>query len=818
MRVAVVVTTLGLSMPGISLASEVEAGGASASTATHAAAGSEQADNSLKLDEIIVTATKREERLQDVPISVSAITGEALELRAITNVDKIATFTPNLVLSRAPGNGGISNSVQIFIRGIGQNDFVPVIDPGVGMYVDGVYLGRSVGGALDLVDVDRVEVLRGPQGTLFGRNSIGGAVNVISRKPDDTLAGSATVRFGTDSRRNVSAMVNLPITDSLFTRLSGASFHQDGYVKRVVDGSDLGDQDTRVGRAALRWVPSDAFEANLSFDYTRDRNNGAPFVLTGIQPLSVTAANGGTLSMIATQNTLFSSVPGAPFASTPLDCYAPANLNTDGCLNQRYIDPKHKRTFATARSDGELDVWGLSLTLDWKISESLQAKSISAYRTFDGVFGADFDGSPFPVSATEDIYTHRQLSQELQLLGDLFADKVDWILGAYYYQEEGKNINPVLFRAVALQSGGFYDNDSWALFGQGTYHITQQWDLTLGLRYNEDRKDYLPDQYVTADPIQDLLEPFIGVDPTPFDVGTRALPFEHFKSKSSKLVAMGNLAYRWNEEVLTYITYSEGYKSGGFTQRIFPPEPTLPAFDPEYVTSYEIGLKYEDSEQRLRLNMAAFFADYTDMQLLVSDPSRVGPFVTNAGDAEIKGAELEFTWVPAQGWLISGSAGLTDPKRTRLGGPNQVVLGLTKDSRFEHISKWMSNLQIEKRISLGTSYLTPRAEWAYRSGYGTNTNNVPREGADTPTTGPFAGVSLGFGLPNPRLYQEAFSLYNASLRWELENESTWSVTAGVDNIGDKKFRTFGGYGDAVGVTIESFDRGRQWYVSAGYQF
>jgi iron complex outermembrane recepter protein len=280
---------------------------------------------------------------------------------------------------------------------------------------------------------------------------------------------------------------------------------------------------------------------------------------------------------------------------------------------------------------------------------------------------------------------------------------------------------------------------------------------------------------------------------------------------------MGNLAYKWREGLLTYLTYSEGYKSGGFTQRIFPPEPSLPSFDPEFVTSYEIGVKLEALDNRLRLNLAGFFADYKDLQLLVADPSRVGPFVTNAGDAEIKGLELELTLAPAEGWLISGSAGLTDPKRTRLGGPTQVVQGLTIDSRFEHISKWMANLQIEKRFPLGMGYITPRAEWSYRSGFGTNSNNVPREGPDTPTTGPFAGVSLAFGVPNPRLFQPAFSLYNASLRWEAGESGFW-FTGGVDNISDKEYRVFGNYQDAFGMTTEAFDRGRQWYVALGYKF
>ena len=265
---------------------------------------------------------------------------------------------------------------------------------------------------------------------------------------------------------------------------------------------------------------------------------------------------------------------------------------------------------------------------------------------------------------------------------------------------------------------------------------------------------------------------------------------------------------------MTYFTYSEGFKGGGFTQRIFPPEATLPDFGPEFVKSYEIGFKYDGWDGRLRLNGAVFFTDYSDIQLLVADPTRVGPFVTNAGDADIQGVELELLLAPAESWLISASLGYLDPERTKVGAG---VQGLTESSRFENISDWNANLQLTKEIQLGDmGTLTPRLEWSYRSEFGTNSNNVPYDG---PAAAPaFLGSpDLGFGIPNPAQLQDDYDLFNASVRWDGPN-SDWSVTLGVVNIGDEEYRTFGNQQDAFGFTTEIFDRGRQWYLDASYEF
>ena len=784
-----------------------------------------QGRSSALLEEIVVTARKREENLQDAPIAVSAFSGDALDFRGVTEIGKLDQFVPNLVLNESTTYSNVSNAA-VYIRGIGQNDFTPVIDPGVGIYVDGVYLGRSVGAVLDIVDVDRIEVLRGPQGTLFGRNTIGGAISLSSKKPDEDFGGKVDVKYGTDDRFNVRGTVNIPFGDKFFARLSAATFLQDGYVTRVVDGKDLGDQDVVALRGALRWLPNNNLDINWSVDYSRERENGNPFVLTGIQPLNVGILTGGGPSMTLAANTqaaqlatgglasifggeFFNVLHPSMFPFQFLACFSPQNANNPVCFNQQYIDNGDKKlNYSTDPSYQKLDVWGTGLTVDWQINEKLKVKSISSMRGFEGDFGGDQDGSPIRVSYLIDIYQHEQFSQELQLLGTSFADRLDWIVGGYYFEEDGKNINPVRFSQVYLQSGGHYDADSWALFAQGTWHFTDQLDLTFGLRYTEDTRDYLPDQYIEVLPIGPLPIPGTGI-------GDRPLPYEWTSSGTSELVPMVNLSYRWNESLMTYFTYSEGFKSGGYTQRIFPPEASTPSFDPEFVKSYEGGFKFDGWNDRLRFNVAVFFTDYTDLQLLVADPSRLGPFVSNAGDAEVVGVELEMLLNPAQGWFITGSAGMTDIDRTALGGG---VQGLTLDSPFQHISKWTANAQIYKEFAIGDlGYLTPRFEWSYRTDWGTNSNNVPRVGDDVLPGGPFAGVPLSFGVPNPVLEEDDLHLLNASVRWDVRN-SGLSVSGGADNLTDEEYTTFANYQDGFGFTQQTFDRGRQWYIQAAYEF
>ncbi|MDJ0928490.1 MAG: TonB-dependent receptor [Gammaproteobacteria bacterium] len=788
--------------------------------------------SSVLLEDVVVTARKREESLQDAPVAVSAFSGDQLEFRGITDIGQIEHITPNLVLRKSPTNSNVINAAA-YIRGIGQNDFVPVLDPGVGIYVDGVYLGRSVGGILDIVDIERIEVLRGPQGTLFGRNTIGGAVDIKTRKPNEDFGGKFALKAGTDGLVHVRGTVNIPMAETFYGRFSFGVFQQDGYVIRPFDGLDLGNDDSYGLRGAFRWVPNDDLEFNFTVDYSEDDENGNPYVITGIQPLNFGLATGGAPSMTTAQNTIVAQLenggimpgnggpffdpaggfPGLPppFPFNFNECFT-ASVNNGSCYNQNYIDDGSKnQNFSTDPNFQKLEVWGVNLSVDWNLTEDLTLKSITAYREFDGHFEGDQDGGPQRVSYLIDIYDHEQISQEFQLLGSSFDDRLDWIAGFYYYEEEGLNINPVRFSQVYLQSGGEYEFESIAVFGQATWKFTDELEATVGLRWTEDTRNYRPDQFIEFFPIGPLPVDCPAEPSSPCAVGDRVLPFEFVETKNDEILPYVNIAYNFTDSLLGYASYSEGYKSGGYTQRIFPPEPSLPDFDPEFAKSYEIGFKFDGWEDRLRLNFAAFFTEYEDLQLLVADPSRVGPFVDNAGDAEIWGIEIEAVLTPGGGWVLTGALGYNEPDRTRVSGQ---VQGITEDSRFEHISDWTANAQAYYEIGLGEwGFLTPRVEWSFRSEYGTNANNVPRDGA--PVAPGFGDLS--FGVPNPQLREDDLHLLHVSVRWDVR-DSGLALSTGVTNLTDEEYRVFGNFQDSFGFTQETFHRGREFFVEGIYEF
>jgi len=719
------------------------------------------------LETIMVTARKHSENLETTPISITAFTAEKLNAQGITQVNRIQDFTPNLTFQNVPSNSGLASNAAIYIRGIGQNDFAPTVDPGVGMYVDGVYLGRSVGGVFDLIDVNSVEVLRGPQGTLFGRNTIGGAINITTIQPDGNFKAKGDIKYGTDNRINVRAMVSGPLSDVLFAKIDGGSFLQDGYVNAPNLGTKFGNQDTKTIRGALRFVPSGTtFEATLAADYMSDKSNGVPVVITGIDQ-----ANAGSFVTLANHIA----------TGNPALCYNAANATNTACYNNRIVS--NDTNYSTDSTYSHLEIWSTSLTMGVDLMPGVHAKSITAYRETTGAFAQDRDGSNLGINHVSDVYTQTQFSEELQLTGNVLDNHLNWVTGLYYFTETGEDVNPVDFLVGGAHSGGFFDYKDWAAFAQATYKITDKLSATAGVRYTQDRKQFLPDQYVTSN-----LPPYFTVP-----VGTLVVPHETVDADVNKATPMANVSYQFTPELMAYASFSQGFKGGGYTQRIFPPEPSLPSFKPETANSYESGLKFQGFDNRLRVNGAIYYTDYKDMQLLVADATRVGPYITNAGKARIRGFELESNIVPLDGLHLDASVGLTDARFTQL---DASVQGLTLDSKFVFISKWTVSGSVEQDFHLpNNSMVIPRLDWSYRSGFFTNAN----------------------GIDTPVLYQPGYSVFNASTRWQSPTK-VYTLTAGVDNLTDNKYRTFGDYQSAFGFYMQSFDRGRQYYVKVGFSF
>ena len=765
---------------------------------------------SALMEEIVVTARKREENLQDTPIAVSAFTGESLEARGIQRVDDIAYITPNMTFDNINTNGGGGNSAAIFLRGVGQRDFIPSADPGVGLYVDGVYFARSVGSVLDLIDVERVEVLRGPQGTLFGRNTTGGAIAIHTVKPHDQFEGKIRVRAGTDNRLDVVGKVNGALTDNLFASATFGSFNQDGFVVNLIDGQDTGDDETLAFRGALRWLVNDDVEINFSGDYSRDRENGQARVLSRDagrainfippDPTDPTSTGNGPTQhnfFLGANSPFNSATPPFPLINVPslrqfntCDAVAPVPGLVEGtdpdCVNANNV--ALGQSSGTDPTFSDHDVYGVSATIDWAIGDNLDLKSITAFRDVDSAFAHDGDGTPYFLSWVRDeIYEQSQFSQELQLLGTSFEDRLNWIVGVFYFTEDGNNFNPVDFAAVDIESGGRFDHESKAIYAQGTYDITEQLHLTAGIRYTDDTKDFIVDPGIqTARPILAPPAPASGV--VLIDPGTTTL-------EADEWTPMVTISYDWNDQIMGYLSYSEGFKSGGVQQRNagrFGPQ--APTYDPEFVESIEVGIKYSSAGGNFVLNAAAFFADYTDIQLETLAPEGIAPQLDNAGKGEIKGIELETHWSPMESWFFEGSVGYldatiteSDPSVSNSGGPSAGDV-------LPQVPEWTAAASAIREFDLsGSGLLTARVDYSYRS-----------KVFFAPDNDPFS-------------VQDSFGLLNASVAWNNADDK-FGLILHAYNITDERIILYTEASGSSGTQNDVLARDFAMYLTAEYRF
>jgi iron complex outermembrane receptor protein len=713
------------------------------------------------LEEIVVTARKRREGLQDTPISVTAFTGDSLERPGLDSTRDLGAYTPNLISSNGSGVSGNTSAGSFFVRGIGQLDFTLNTDPGVGLYVDDVYVARAVGSVMELLDLEAVEVLRGPQGTLFGRNTIGGAIHLRSQPPTQQTGGTAQLEVGTDALRRGGFAASVPLSDTLLTRWSASYTRRDGFIERHSDGVDLGDTDALAGRVAMRWLATEAVTADLVLDGARHREESPP---TRAAALSGTSDFGSFYNAVLARD---------------LDCLPPpGSMTNPACFNSQFLTGDPYTTNATFRSKSELDAWGAALTVAVDVSDTMAVKSITAYRDTEALGHRDGDNSPHVIAQTRDTWDHRQFSQELQLTGAAAHDTVNWIVGLYYFEEEGTNLNFVDFAPVFIQSGGSVDNDSTAVFGQMTWNITEAWSLTGGLRYTDETKRFSPDQFVIEDR-------GTGLPP-----GFPLVPPDQVDATASEVSPHVNIGYRWSENVMTYATYSEGFKSGGFTQRVFPPLPMTPSFRPEFVEAYEVGVKSGGFGGRLRLNAAAFFTDYTDLQVLAL--VGVAPTTQNAAEAEIQGFEVELTALPMQGLLVSIGVGYVDAEYTSIG---PQVIGLTRDSEFAQIPEWTANgsASYDFHMSGGWS-LTPRLDWSYQSG------------------------AFMDAINTPEIRQPGYDVFNASLTWRSADER-WQVRLAGTNLTDEEYFT-AGFADlpVSGIAEVVMARPREWALQFQFDY
>ena len=777
------------------------------------AALAQPADGAQQIvEEIVVTARMREEGLQDAPIAISAYTGGSLDYRGVTRLDEIADFVPSMTLENNPSFGGASNSAAIYLRGVGQKEFLPTTEPGVGLYVDGVYIARSVGAVLDIVDIERLEVLRGPQGTLFGRNTIGGAISITTVKPEPggEFEGSASIAGGSDNRLNAKASAHIPISDTLAARLSVASLNQDGYVERT-DGIDLGDDDTLTGRLAVAWEPTEQLSADFSLEATRDRENGPAMRLLDIDFTDLSQLDGVVLAppppMAFIHNVTAAAVaPGVPCAVTDTAgngiTYNPAVAN---CYDSRYIGTDGDDQ-GTAPAYSETDLWAASATISYDLSDALTLKSITGWRDLDSEFARDGDHSPQRISQFYDDLEQTQFTQELQLLGT--HERLDWIVGVYYFGEDGDNVNILDFTVSNFRSGGEFDNEAWAAFAQATYDLTDRLHLTVGGRYTDEEKSFLPDQiifqnyYAGISAVVPPGNPLAALDAPFLQAGERILPYLKKTIDIDEFTPMVNLSYDVNEELMVYASYSEGFKSGGFTQRVFPPIVAgftappgtpdidlIPTYEPEFVEVYELGFKSTLLDQKLRLNGAIYHTDYDDLQVQVFNS--VAPVTQNIGKASMDGAELELVAAPGGGWLVEASVSYIDAQYDSI-DTSITLIGENFD--FERVPEFATSVGVSKELQLDDlGSVVVRGDWSYRD------------------------QTFNDAYNTPQLEQDGYHLYHASVRWQNPGED-WTVILSGRNLSDEEYLVTGVYGTAFQAYEGMLQRGREWRLELRKDF
>jgi iron complex outermembrane recepter protein len=709
------------------------------------------------LQEIVVTARKRTENLQTTPISVVAFTAESLERRGIDAIGDLDQHIANF--SMISGQGGGTSQSQISIRGVGQSDFILTADQSVGLYLDGVYVPRSIGAALDLIDIERVEVLRGPQGTLFGRNTTAGAVQVIGAGPTERLSGRAEVTKGRFDRLDFKGSLNAPLAGGkVLTRFSVASLNQDGYGQRLFQGTDGADTEVLAARAHLRALPAERFQADFIFDWSRKRGHAGLETLVSIDPSDPNLAfyNG------------FLASQGLP----------PADAS--------FITADRNDSWANERNRDDNDIFGAAATLEWT-GERVTVKSITAVRRIEAASGYDFDATPYPLAEQDLNLDQEQVSEELQLSGTALGGALEWITGVFFFREEATDFQSVPFYqpVIATGDGGFtripggfsftslisQETESYAGFGQGTYRFNDRLSATAGLRYTSEEK--------TLDSSLDgaFVRPPGTVEKSWSDVSPR-LGFE----------------YRFSDRAMSYVSASRGFRSGGFNGRNTTPLPPQ-SFDPETIRAYEVGLKTETQDRRLRLNSALFYYDYSDFQGLTLDSfSGITITVGNIAKVELYGAEFELAAKPTEALELSLAAGYTHHDIAEVAPGAQITI--RPDTKLINAPEWTASIAADYAIGFGAA-----GELGLHVDYSLKTD-------------------VEFFLPNfPDEGQDAYGIVNARVGF-TPRDRPWRVELFGSNLGNERYRLFAENGTPLGVpaTTAIYARPREYGVRVRVDF
>ncbi len=745
------------SAPAAAATPEEEATKAAADAKAAEAKATEEEGMQQVGEEIVVTARKREENLQEVPIAVTAVSGDRLQETAAADISELQSQVPNLTIYQGRNQ---SSTLTAFIRGIGQADPLWGVDPGVGLYIDDVYLARPQGALLDVFDVSRVEVLRGPQGTLYGKNTIGGAIKYVTQPLTDDRSAMFSFSPGTQSNLDFRAsFAGALVPGKLRGKLALASLQHDGYGTNLFTGRDVSDKKTLAGRGSLDWLVSEDVKVQFSLDFTRD--DAEP---KGYQRL---AAN--------------------PLCPLFLGRTCPPN------------DSRWDTQSGLAPVNGT-DSMGASMVVSWHVNDSWLFKSISAYRESDSENNIDFDTTPARITDVQATYYDNQISQEFQMVYDA-GTKLTGVLGLYYFDGEAGGLvkNIFLNRLFGTTDGKTLTN-SIALFGDGSYAFSDRLTLNLGLRATREKKNgiaynagYTDDTFsrvsvVTADYDKDVT----------------------FDSIAPKL----GLDYKFSDAVMGYVTVSQGFKSGGFNVRaqatVFP-ESAEP-FDDEVLTVGEVGLKTALADGQLILNSAVFYGKYKDVQVSTFtaydsngdgvEDAFFGNFL-NAGNATMKGVEVEFDasshsvdWFSVNGYVS--------------------YLDLTPDEFLDANHDGFVDTQVISNAPEFTGGLHLNFDFPAFGGLITASvgGNYRDDAILTNEGGPYPGRP---GQPLLPISQSAYETYDAWVSW-LSPNARWRFAVNGKNLTDEEYLTNGYNIPSLGILTGSYGAPRTVLATIEYRF
>jgi iron complex outermembrane receptor protein len=682
------------------------------------------------LEEIIVTAEHREASVQDTQIAITALSAQDIIDQGIRNTTDLGHVAPNVVINSLQGG---KSGVAVNMRGIGQNETLSAWDPAVGVYIDDVLIAKNVGAVLDVLDIERIEVLRGPQGTLYGRNTMGGTISYVSKKPTDEFEGKVTATLGDYGQQDLVVVINAPITDNLSARLTAANIQRDGLTKNIA----LSDP-AYAGQSAytlpLPYAAStDLYTAAGANDYSELRTTPKELETKDRQVgmLHVAWEPTDNLSLLYTYDfTRIDEIPGTPW--TTVTNPAPGFSAGTAVLGPWEIDVGADRPDTIAVDGAHVartDVDGHALHIDFGLTDSLTFKSITSVREMENLSMADSDGSPIAIFQTVDVNTNDQFTQEFRLTGSAMDDRLSFTTGFFYMDEDGivdNRVDILMFTGSALlgpeRSLSDFNNTNWAIYGQATYSINDQLDITFGARYTEEDREMTKSWRPRG--INKLPAPFGNGYPDMIDFGTVQNDYDN-------LSPMASVSYHWNEDIMTYFKISSGYQSGGFNVRDVVVEQTPPfaplffadGFEEEEVIAYELGIK-SNFDNRARLNIALWYSDYDNKRTSTFDPNTLSNLTSNAGVVKIYGVEVELLAQLTESFQLGFSYGLQKPKYSEYmalvetpPGSGIAVLSDLSDTPFGYSPENSAGLNLLYETNIGIGYLKARLDWAYKDDY-----------------------------------------------------------------------------------------------------